>query len=178
MYRIQDTGNAGYWIIEIDYTMSYRKLEIWQEAKEISVMIHEMTLTLPRFEQFEEAQQIRRSSKSVRSNIVEGYERRRYKSDFIRFLIIAQASNDETIDHLETLFETKSLTDQTLYEKLNNGLQKLGRKISNFIKAVEKEHNTNQVDEPEANYYNQISRDQYPESGNPAHGSSIQYPES
>ncbi len=49
--------------------MSSKKLEIWQEAKELSIKIHEMSLALPRFEQFEEAQQIRRSGKSVRSNI-------------------------------------------------------------------------------------------------------------
>ena len=66
-----------------------------------------MTLTLPKFEQFEEGQQIRRSMKSVRSNIVEGYGRRFYKGDYIRFIIYALASNDETIDHLDMLFETK-----------------------------------------------------------------------
>ena len=92
--------------------MSYKNLEIWQEARQLSIRIHEMTLALPRFEQFEQAQQIRRSSKSVRSNIVEGYGRRRYKPEYIRFLVIAQASNDETIDHLVTLWETKSLKDE------------------------------------------------------------------
>lgn len=130
--------------------MSYRQLEIWQEARDLSILIHEMRISLPKFEQFEQAQQIRRSSKSVRSNIVEGYGRRRYKSDFIRFLIIAQASNDETIDHLETLFETKSLPDKALFDDLNQRLQKLGRKINNFIKVVEKDHNVNQVGEPES----------------------------
>jgi len=143
--------------------MSYKNLEIWQEARKLSILIHRISLKLPRFEQFEEAQQIRRSSKSVRSNIVEGYGRRRYKSDFIRFLVIAQASNDETIDHLEILFETKSLTDQTLFEDLNQSLQKLGRKINNFIKVVEKDHNINRVGEPETEYYN---TDQNQESSN------------
>lgn len=97
-----------------------------------------MSLKLPRFEQFEEGQQIRRSVKSVRSNIVEGYGRRKYVAEYIRFLIIAQASNDETIDHLETLFETKSLTDQIVYNDIHESLQRLGRKLNNFIKAVEK----------------------------------------
>src|SRR5882762_5765997 len=106
--------------------MSYKKLEIWQEARELSIKIHEMTLLLPKLEQFEEAQQIRRSSKSVRSNIVEGYGRRAYKQDFIRFIIYALSSNDETIDHLETLFETKSLTDEKLYLSLHDELDKLG----------------------------------------------------
>ncbi len=118
--------------------MSYRNLEIWQEAKDVSLLVHEMTLKLPKFEQFEEGQQIRRSVKSVRSNIVEGYGRRRYVAEYIRFLIIAQASNDETIDHLETLFETKSITDQIFYNNIHERLQRLGRKLNNFIKAVEK----------------------------------------
>ena len=125
--------------------MSYKNLEIWQEARELSILIHELSIVLPKFEQFEEAQQIRRSMKSVRSNIVEGYARRKYKQDFIHFLIIAQASNDETIDHLEILFETKSFTDQELYKKLNSKLDQLGRKINNFIKADEREHNTTSV---------------------------------
>ncbi len=82
--------------------MSYKKLEIWQIAREVVIEIHKMSLNkLPKFEMFEEGNQIRRSSKSVKSNIVEGYGRRRYKQDFIRFLIYALSSNDETIDHLE-----------------------------------------------------------------------------
>lgn len=118
--------------------MSYKNLEIWQEAKELSIQIHGISLKLPRFEQFEEAQQIRRSVKSVRSNIVEGYGRRRYIGEYIRFLIIAQASNDETIDHWETLYETKSITDENLYADVHERLQRLGRKLNNFIKAIEK----------------------------------------
>ena len=134
--------------------MSYKNLEIWQEARQLSIRIHEMTLALPRFEQFEQAQQIRRSSKSVRSNIVEGYGRRRYKPEYIRFLVIAQASNDETIDHLETLWETKSLKDEKNYDELSTRLQQLGRKINNFIKAVERDYGDGKVNEPEEEYGN------------------------
>jgi four helix bundle protein len=56
--------------------MSYRKLTIWQMARELVIDIHKMTLTqLPQFELYEEGSQIRRSSKSIKSNIVEGYGR-------------------------------------------------------------------------------------------------------
>ena len=72
--------------------MSYRKLEIWQLARELTIEIHKMTFTRSKFEQFEEAQQIRRSSKTVRSCIVEGYGRRIYKADFIKFLIYSLSS--------------------------------------------------------------------------------------
>lgn len=134
--------------------MSYKNLEIWKEAKELSILIHEMTFNLPKYEQFEGAQQIRRSSKSVRSNIVEGYGRRRYKADYIRFLIFAQASNDETIDHLETLYETKSLTDKEMYDNLYSRLQVLGKKINLYIRAVENDYKSgsSSVHEPEPDY--------------------------
>ena len=121
--------------------MSYKKLEIWILARELSIEIHKMTFTLPKFEQFEEAQQIRRSSKTVRSCIVEGYGRRRYKADFIKFLIYSLSSNDETIDHLETLFETESLKDEAIYNTLHLKLELLGKKLNNFIQAVERDHN-------------------------------------
>lgn len=120
--------------------MSYQKLQIWQLAKEMTTEIHVMTLKLPKFEQFEEGQQIRRSMKSVRSNIVEGYGRRFYKGDYIRFIIYALASNDETIDHLDMLFETKSLSDEKKYKELREKLELLGRKINNFLQAIEKMH--------------------------------------
>ncbi len=43
--------------------MSYKKLETWLLAKELTKEIHLMTLQLPKFEKFEEARQIRRSCK-------------------------------------------------------------------------------------------------------------------
>jgi four helix bundle protein len=125
--------------------LSYKKLVIWQEARQVVVDVHKMTLNkLPQFELYEEGSQIRRSIKSVKSNLVEGYGRRRYKLEFIRFLTYALASCDETTDHLETLYETESLEDETLYQDLHKRLQTLGKKINLFIQSVEKEHKAGQ----------------------------------
>jgi four helix bundle protein len=121
--------------------MSYRNLEIWQMSRELTIDVHKMTLELPKFELYEVGSQIRRSVKSVRSNIVEGYGRRQYRNDYIRFIIYALSSNDETIDHLETLYETESLKNKELFENLIERLQKLGIKINNFLTAIEKNHN-------------------------------------
>jgi len=117
--------------------MSYKTLEIWKLSDEIVVDIHEMTLTrLPKFEMFETGSQIRRSSKSTKSTIVEGYGRKKYKAEFLKFLVYALASNDETMDHLETLFKTKSLTDEPLFKSIHDRLQILGKKINLFIRGV------------------------------------------
>jgi four helix bundle protein len=119
--------------------MSYKNLEIWGRSRDVSMAIHKMTLTeLPKFEMYEVGSQIRRSSKSIRSNIVEGYGRRRYAMEFIRFLTFSIASNDETIDHLETLFETESLKNKALYDDLHEQLEILGKKLNLFIQAVER----------------------------------------
>ncbi|MBS1773228.1 MAG: four helix bundle protein [Bacteroidetes bacterium] len=112
--------------------MSYKQLEVWQSARDISIAIHKMTMVLPKFEMYETGSQIRRSSKSVRTNIVEGYGRREYKQEFIRFIIFAIASNEETIDHLETLFETGSLTDESTYKELHNKIYVLSKQLNNF----------------------------------------------
>jgi four helix bundle protein len=118
--------------------MSYKNLEIWKLADEVVIMIHEMTLTkLPKFEMYEEGSQIRRSSKSTKATMVEGYGRKRYKAEFIKFLVYSLGSNDEITDHLETLFRTKSLQDEACYNQIYAKLETLGKKINLFIKGVD-----------------------------------------
>ena len=129
--------------------MSYRDLEIWKLARQVATATHRMTLqNLPKFEMYEEGSQIRRSAKSICANIVEGYGRRRYKQEFIRFLVFAHSSCDETIDHLEMLFETGSLTNEVMYDDLRAQLDLLGRKLNVFIESVERSHRTDRSDIP------------------------------
>ena len=60
--------------------MSYRNLAVCQLARRAVVEIHQMTLSeLPKFEMVEEGAQIRRFIQSVKSNLVEGYGRRRLR---------------------------------------------------------------------------------------------------
>lgn len=119
--------------------MWYKNLEIWQLAREVAIEIHQMSLEqLPKFEQFETGQQIRRSSKSTRSTIVEGYGRRVYQAEYFKFLTYAIASNDETTDHLESLFETGSLKDAETYSQIHDKCELLGKKLNNFIKHFER----------------------------------------
>ena len=122
--------------------MNYKDLEVWQISRELSIEIHRMALSLPKFEMYEEGSQIRRSSKSIRSNIVEGYGRRRYKNEFMKFITYSIASTDETIDHLEILYETGSLKDKLVFEKLLEKSNLLGKKLIRFLASIEKQHLT------------------------------------
>lgn len=120
--------------------MSYKKLQIWILAREVVIEIHEMTMKLPKFELFEEGSQIRKSSKTTKAIIVEGYGRRRYKQDWIKFIFYALSSNDETMDHLENLWDTRSLTDETTFITLKNKVETLGKMLNKFLQTVEQEH--------------------------------------
>lgn len=123
-------------------SFGYKKLRIWEQSRDLVVEIHQMTLTcLPKFEMYEEGSQIRRSMKSVKSNIVEGYGRRRHKAEYIRYLDFSYASALETIDHLETLFETASLKNEELFNSLHERLGQLAKSIYQFTRGVETHHN-------------------------------------
>jgi len=97
-----------------------------------------MSLKLPKHEMFEEGGQIRRSSKGIVSCIVEGYGRKKYKADFIKFLIYAHASCDETILHLNFIKDTHAMNDEEINLFLDT-YDELGGKINKFIRYVEKE---------------------------------------
>ena len=120
--------------------MSYKKLEIWILANELVREIHEMALKLPKFEMYEEGSQIRKSSKNVKATIVEGYGRKIYKAEFLKFLVYSMASNDETKDHLENLYNTKSVQDEALYNRLHGKIEILGKKIRTYYHSVEQNH--------------------------------------
>ena len=115
---------------------SYRDLEIYRLSYELAMKIHHMSLNLPKYELYEEGSQVRRSSKGVASCIVEGYGRRKYKNDFIRFLIYAQASCDETETHLNFIHDFGYIS-KDLYEELKEDNDKLGKKLNKFIQYVE-----------------------------------------
>ncbi|MGE0771258.1 MAG: four helix bundle protein [Cyclobacteriaceae bacterium] len=158
--------------------MSYKNLDVWRLARELTIEVHKMTLELPAFENFEEGRQMRRSIKSVRSNIVEGYGRRIYKAEYVRFINFALSSNDESIDHLETLFETGSLKDQATYEELHKKFITLERKLNNFLKAIQGQHEKpGYMREPDEVYQSELTT-QNPESGIQNPKTKNQHPES
>jgi len=81
--------------------------------------------------------------KSVKTNIVEEYGRRRYIMDYIRFLTYSISWNDETVDHLEISYETASLTNTELYNDLHSRHEILGKKLNLFLQATERSRTSN-----------------------------------
>src|SRR5262249_46145410 len=102
---------------------------------------------------YEEGSQIRRSSKSIVANIVEGYCLRRHPNEYLQFLHRSFGSCEETRLHLKFLFETNSFKDQLLYNELSYEYEKLGKMIFRFIESVLSKHLPPMyVKETESNY--------------------------
>ena len=118
---------------------SYKELETYKIAFELAIQVYDLCLSLPKTEQYELCSQIRRSSQSIRANIAEGYGRRKYKADFLRFLITANASLLETESHLEML---NDLYDKDEIRKLIKDSGELGKKMHRFIEFVQKNWKT------------------------------------
>jgi four helix bundle protein len=123
---------------------SYKDLEIYSLSYQLALKAHKMSLRLPTYELYETGSQLRRASKSITTNIVEGYGRKRYKSDFIKFLTYSQASCDETILHLKFINDLHFESDDELHA-LTKTYDELGKKIFNFIKYVEEKWNQKPV---------------------------------
>ena len=71
---------------------SYKDLEVYNLGLELFYKSHNYSLKLPKHELYELGSQLRRSADSVATNIVEGYGRKRYKVDFVKFLTYSYAS--------------------------------------------------------------------------------------
>jgi len=119
---------------------SYKELDIYKLAYRLAIEVHKMTMTMPKYELYEQGSQVRRSSKSIKDNIAEGFGRRRYKDEFIRFLIFAHSSCDEAISQLTMINELHFENNE-----LNSLLEEyevLGAKINKFIQYVEENWKT------------------------------------
>jgi len=119
---------------------SYRDLDIYKMAFNLAFRLHKASLDLPKFELYEQGSQIRRSSKSVKDQIVEGYGRRRYKADYIKFLVYSHASCDEAISQLKMLIAL--YPEMSIFQILFEEYDILGRKINTYIDYVEKNWKT------------------------------------
>ncbi|WP_410004665.1 four helix bundle protein [Aequorivita nionensis] len=113
---------------------SYKDLDIYNLAFDYAIEVHKMSLLLPKFELYEMGSQVRRSSKSVKDNIVEGYGRRKYKQDFVKFLIYSHASLLECLSQLQMI---QNIYVDVPVNDLIDKYDLLGGKIYSFISYVE-----------------------------------------
>ena len=78
------------------FATSYKELRVYNNAKKAAMEIFKATENFPVSEKYSMVDQMRRSSRSVCSNIAEGWRKRRYKAAFIAKLSDAESEACET----------------------------------------------------------------------------------
>jgi four helix bundle protein len=92
------------------------KLEVWKLSHQLTLDVYQISKNFPSSENYGLTSQVRRSSSSVPTNIIEG-QGRQYKKEFIQFLYIAKGSLDEANYQLFLAKDLKYITEDD-YTKL------------------------------------------------------------
>ena len=116
-----------------DAKLDVESLQVYQIAFRLMIKIHKISLRFPKIEQYGGvADQLRRSSKSITANIVEGFGKQRfYKDEFKRMLVYAIGSCDETMLWIKTSKELGYISNELMI-KYMSGYKILVKKLSVF----------------------------------------------
>jgi len=116
---------------------NYTDLLVYKQAYRLTLRVSVFSKTMPREEQFELGRQLRRSSRSVPANIVEGWTKRVSPAEFKRHLVIAAGEVAETKYWLE-LAADEGFVVRSTAEALVREYSKLGFMIHNLWKEWRK----------------------------------------
>ena len=120
--------------------VNVEELRIYKISVKLRREIYKEVSLIPNNWAISDIQQIKRSASSVSANISEGYGRRFYPKDFIRFLSIAIGSSDETQNHIQTLFDDGYFTKER-FEYFYKSYKDLSIRIVNYRNYHRKKHN-------------------------------------
>ncbi|MCX5727133.1 MAG: four helix bundle protein [Candidatus Saganbacteria bacterium] len=113
---------------------SFRDLIVWQKAHKLVLEVYGITKTFPSEERFGLISQVRRSTSSVATNIVEGFKRRSDK-EYAYFLNMAEGSLEETKYHLILSYDLGYLKEDK-FKNLEVLSDEVGRLLCGLRKKV------------------------------------------
>jgi four helix bundle protein len=114
------------------YVKSFKELEVYKLAREVSKEIFIMSKEFPKEEKYSLTDQIRRSSRSVGAQIAEAWGKRRYEMHFISKLTDADAEQLETQHWLEVSEESHYI-DSVTRDHLLCKCESIGKMLYSMI---------------------------------------------
>src|SRR3989344_9457403 len=115
---------------------NYKDLDVYKRSYNLAVKIHKLAAQLPREYKFDLADQMRRASRSIPSNIAEGFGRRKSKKDTINHLKDSLGSNDEMIFNMEFMKDTDILKLENVKQYLEE-YTIVGKQLFRLIESLE-----------------------------------------
>ena len=115
---------------------TFEELEAWKSARELRKAISEMVKNFPSEEKFSLTNQIIRSSRSISSNIAEGFGRFHYQEN-IQFCRQARGSLSETLNHLICAHDERYIDEKT-YKSLRDMIENCWKILNGYIAYLKK----------------------------------------
>jgi four helix bundle protein len=115
----------------------YRDLKVFQCAYELSLEIFELTKNFPKEEKYSLVDQVRRSSRSVCSNIAEAWYKRRYPKLFINKLTDSAGEAGETEVWIDFSYDHKYINEDQKNRLLEKSTE-VGKMLNSMIRQPEK----------------------------------------
>ena len=112
--------------------MSFKSLKAYEIAFNLAMKIFEVSKLFPKEETYSLTDQIRRSSRSVCSNIAEAYRKRLYPNHFKSKLSDSDAENSETQSWLHFAYACKYISEED-YVELSSQSEEVGKLINYMI---------------------------------------------
>lgn len=116
---------------------NYQNLEVWKMSFSLCIDVHRLCKQIPRDEQFSIAEQMRRCSLSIPSNIAEGKGRFNDK-ETKRFCFIALGSATELQTQLMICSELNLVDKETIRNSLNK-LESVMCLLTKFIQFLDRQ---------------------------------------
>ncbi|MEQ9217935.1 MAG: four helix bundle protein [Cyclobacteriaceae bacterium] len=110
---------------------SYKDLEVYQRSFKMAMDIFWMSRDFPKEEVYSLTSQITRSSRSVSSNIVEGWAKRNYEAIFKQHLITSLGSNSETENWLKFALECQYI-NQERFDSMAKEINEIGKMLTSL----------------------------------------------
>jgi len=116
---------------------SHKELDVYKLSFEVAMRIFNVSKSFPIEEKYSLIDQIRRSSRSVCSNIAEAFRKRRYPKAFISKLSDSESEASETQTWLEFALACKYI-DNEKFEELNKTYNNILGKLVVMMNQPEK----------------------------------------
>ena len=115
----------------------FKDLKVYQMAYQLAMEIFELTQKFPKHEAYSLTDQIRRSSRSVCTNIAEGYRKRRYPRHFTSKITDADGEASETTVWLDFAKDCGYITDNS-HQSLTKRYDEVGRMLGGMADNPER----------------------------------------
>jgi four helix bundle protein len=111
---------------------SAKELEVYQTAYQLAMRIYHVSKQFPPEERYALTGQMRRSSRSVCTNLREAWAKRRYENHFISKLTDCDGENSETDTSLDFANDCGYISAED-YKELKNRCASIGRMLGSMI---------------------------------------------